>query len=41
MADLHGMPYRGQTVDVTTLRSLIAKARGDDDPKSEDEGRTV
>ena len=42
MADLHhGMPYRGPTVDRAAMRNLIAKARGDDDPTSEDEGRTA
>ena len=41
MADLHGMPYRGPTVDRAAMRALIAKARGDDDPTSEDEEHTV
>ena len=41
MADLHGMPYRGPTVDRTTMRNLIAKARGDDDPTSADERSTA
>ena len=38
MADLHGMPYRGPTVDRAAMRNLIAKARGEADPTSEDEG---
>ena len=41
MADLHGMPYRGPTVDRAAMRNLIAKARGEADPTSEDEGRTA
>ena len=41
MADLHGMPYRGPTVDRAAMRALIAKVRGEADPTSEDEERTV
>ena len=41
MADLHGMPYRGPTVDRAAMRNLIAKARGEADPTSEDEGSTT
>ena len=41
LADLHGMTYSGPTVDMTTMRNLIAKARGDDDPTSEDERSTA
>ena len=41
MADLHGMPYRGPTVDRAAMRNLIAKARGEADPTSADEGRTA
>ena len=29
IADLHGMPYRGPTVDRAAMRNLIAKARGE------------
>ena len=32
LAALHGMPYRGPTVDRAAMRNLIAKARGEDDP---------
>ena len=28
MADLHGMPYRGPTVDRAAMRNLIARVRG-------------
>ena len=38
LAGLHGMPYRGPTVDRAAMRNLIAKARGEADPTSEDEG---
>ena len=41
MADLHGMPYRGPTVDRATMRNLIAKARGEADPTSADERSTA
>ena len=41
MADLHGMPYRGPTVDRAAMRNLIAKARGEADLTSEDEERTT
>ena len=41
MADLHGMPYRGPTVDRAAMRNLIAKARGEADPTSANEGRTT
>lgn len=41
MADLHGMPYRGPTVDRAAMRNLIAKVRGEADPKSKDEGSTA
>ncbi len=29
LADLHGMPYGGPTVNVAEIRALIAKARGE------------
>ena len=29
MADLHGMPYRGPTVDRAAMRNLIARVRGE------------
>ncbi len=38
VADIHGMPYGGPTVNVAELRALIAKARGEADSQSEDEG---
>ena len=41
MADLHGMPYRGPTVDRAAMRALIAKARGEADPTSADERSTA
>ena len=41
LADLHGMTYSGPTVDMTTMRALIAKVRGEADPTSEDEERTA
>ena len=41
MADLHGMPYRGPTVDRAAMRNLIAKARGEADPTSADERSTA